>query len=54
MKGVFGPQAIFLDKNTAIHSGPVWTDEVGGVKVSKEDMARIFQAVTVGTKVEVR
>lgn len=54
MKGVFGHQAIFLDKNIAIHSGPIWTDEIGGVKLSAEDMSRLFDAVSVGTKVEVR
>jgi hypothetical protein len=54
MKGALGHQALVLDKQIAIHTGPVWTDEIGGIKVSNEDMARLFETVTIGTKVEIR
>jgi hypothetical protein len=54
MRGALGSKAIFLDREIPIHSGPMWTEEIGGLRVSEEDMAKIFDAITVGGKVEVR
>jgi hypothetical protein len=54
MGGALGHQALFFDKQLAIHSGPVWNDEIGGVKLSREDMNTVFATVTVGTVIEVR
>jgi hypothetical protein len=54
MRGALGPQAFFLSQAVAIHSGPVWNDDVGGVKLSSADMAMIFDVVSVGAAVEVR
>lgn len=53
MRGALGTQALFLDEGRAIHSGPVWNDDVGGIKISAQDMALIFEAVSVGAPVEV-
>lgn len=54
MRGALGSKAIFLDREIPIHAGPVWTEEIGGLRVSEEDMARIFDAVAIGGRVEVR
>ena len=54
MRGALGAQALFLDKGRAIHSGPVWNDDVGGIKLSSKDMAMLFTVVGVGATVEVR
>jgi len=54
MGGALGHQALFFDKQLAIHSGPVWNDEIGGVKLSRDDMNKVFETVSVGTKIEVR
>lgn len=54
MRGALGAQALFLTQNIAIHSGPLWTDDVGGVKLSSADMALLFKVIGLGTKVEVR
>jgi hypothetical protein len=54
MRGALGAQALFLDEGRAIHSGPVWNDDVGGIKLSSQDMAMIFDVVGVGATVEVR
>lgn len=54
MRGALGHQALFFDKQVAIHSGPIWNDEIGGIKLSQEDMARLFETVGIGTKIEVR
>ena len=54
MRGALGAQALFLTQNIAIHSGPIWNDDVGGVKLSSADMALLFKVIGLGTKVEVR
>lgn len=54
MRGALGAQAIFLDQGRAIHSGPVWNEDVGGIKISSKDMAMLFDVVGVGATVEVR
>jgi hypothetical protein len=54
MGGALGHQALFFDKQLAIHSGPVWSEEIGGVKLSREDMNSVFETVSVGTVIEVR
>ena len=54
MRGALGHQALFFDKQVAVHSGPVWNDEIGGVKLSSEDMAKLFETVGIGTQIEVR
>jgi len=54
MRGALGHQALFFDKQLAIHSGPIWNDEIGGLKLSREDMNAVFETVSVGTVIEVK
>ncbi|MEY4669193.1 MAG: hypothetical protein RL518_1892 [Pseudomonadota bacterium] len=54
MRGALGTHAIFLDQDRAIHSGAVWNEDVGGVKIAPQDMALLFDAITVGATVEIR
>ena len=54
MRGALGHQALFFDKQVAIHSGPVWNEEIGGVKLSREEMTQLFETVSIGTQVEVK
>lgn len=51
--GALGSQALMLEGAVAIHSGAVWSDDVGGVKVSAQDMALLFDAISIGATVEV-
>ena len=53
-RGALGSQALFLNEQTPIHSGPIGMSEIGGLRISPADMAKIFQSVQVGTVVEVR
>jgi hypothetical protein len=55
MRGALGHQALMLDSaaQLAIHSGPVWNSEVGGIKLSESDMRLVFDAIKEGTRVEV-
>lgn len=54
LRGALGHQALRLDGSIALHSGPVWNNDVGGVRVSAQDMAMLFDVVPVGATVEVR
>ena len=54
VRGALGRQALFMDETVAIHNSLVWSDEVGGVRVSNEDMARLFDSVRIGATIEVR
>jgi hypothetical protein len=54
LKGALGHQALILEGSIALHSGPIWSEDVGGVRVSAQDMALLFDVVPVGARVEVR
>lgn len=54
VKGALGRQALFINEHVAIHDSLLWSEEVGGVRVSKDDMARLFTAVELGATIEIR
>lgn len=53
-RGALGSQALFLSDQTPLHSGPVGTNEIGGLRLNPADMDELFKLVQVGTVVEVR
>ncbi len=53
-RAALGSKTIFLNDSTPIHSGPVWMEEIGGIRLNTDQMEQIFSMVTVGTRVEVR
>jgi hypothetical protein len=53
-RGALGDFAIFLDKQTALHSGPVWSGDIGGIRMEENDLSRIYYRLEVGSVVEVR
>jgi hypothetical protein len=53
-RGALGNQALFLNDQTPLHSGPVGTNEIGGLRINPSDMAQLFELAQVGTVVEVR
>ena len=53
LRGALGHQALALNGELSLHSGPVWNDDVGGVRLSSVDMALLFETVPVGATVEV-
>lgn len=53
-RGALGNQALFLNDQTPLHSGPVGTNEIGGLRLNPSDMAQLFELARVGTVVEVR
>jgi lipoprotein-anchoring transpeptidase ErfK/SrfK len=53
-RAALGSKTIFLNNHTPIHSGPVWMQEIGGIRLNAAEMQQIFSAISVGTRVEVR
>ena len=54
LKGALGEFALFIAKDLPLHSGPVWTEEVGGVRLNETDISRIYYSLPVGAVVEVK
>ncbi len=53
-RAALGSRTIFLNDQTPIHSGPVWMQEIGGLRVNPGEMSQIYSMISVGTRVEVR
>ena len=53
-RGALGRFALFPTNTFPIHSAPVWTAEVGGLRVSETDLHSIFLLVPVGSPVVVK
>jgi hypothetical protein len=52
-RGALGDFALFVDSDASIHSAPVWTEEVGGLRIDDEKMKKIYYSLDVGAKVQV-
>lgn len=53
-RGALGDFVLYVDKNTPIHSGPIWNPEIGGVRLNDSDISKLYYSVEVGSAVEVR
>lgn len=53
-KGALGKFALFPTTTFPIHCAPVWTNDVGGVRVSEEDLHSIFVMIPVGAPVVIK
>ncbi|MCO6431680.1 MAG: L,D-transpeptidase [Deltaproteobacteria bacterium] len=53
-RGALGEYAIFINKDTPIHCGPVWSEEVGGIRIPEPEMAKIYNQLQVGSVIEVK
>lgn len=54
LRGALGDFALFLTKDTPIHSGPLWTDDIGGVHLEENDISRIYYQLELDSHIEVR
>jgi hypothetical protein len=53
-RAALGNKALFLNNSTPIHSGPIWMEEIGGLRITRADMPSLFAMLDIGTRVEVR
>ena len=54
LKGALGNQAIFLESGEAIHNSKIWSDEVGGIRVSKGIMEILFPSIKLGEFINIK
>ncbi len=53
-KGALGQYVLYPTTKFAIHSAPVWSDEVGGLRIAKADMSSIYFMLPIGATVVVK
>jgi hypothetical protein len=53
-RGALGDFVVFADQDTPIHSGPIWLDEIGGVKMDEAELSKIYYSLEVGSAIEVK
>lgn len=53
-RGALGEMALFIDQETPIHSGPIWSSEIGGVKLDQELLTPLYEQLDVGAMIEVK
>lgn len=53
-RGALGSFALYPTMDFIIHSGPFWSDEIGGLKLSETDLSSIFSIVNVGAAIVVK
>lgn len=51
-RGALGPFALFLDSGIPIHTGPFWSREVGGLRISEEAGEALFALIPLGATLE--
>lgn len=53
-RGALGNQALFGSSGLIIHSSPVWTPEVGGIRVEASRLSSLTENLSVGSVIEVK
>jgi len=54
LRGAYGAYAIRLNEKDYIHSAPMLTSEIGGVRLKRADFASIYYMIPVGANVVVK
>ena len=54
LRGALGGFVLYPTTTFPIHCGPVWTDDVGGLRVSRGDLSAIYYMLPVGSPVIVK
>lgn len=53
-RAALGSRVLYLNNQVPIHSGPIWMEEIGGIRLSENDMVQLFSLATVGMRLDVR
>lgn len=54
LKGALGDFVIYLDEQTPIHNAQVWSDDVGGVRIGDNNIAKMYYQLEIGARVTVQ
>jgi lipoprotein-anchoring transpeptidase ErfK/SrfK len=52
-RGAYGEFALYATDSFVIHSAPIWTEEVGGLKIKASDISLLYSQIQIGTPVVV-
>ena len=53
-RGALGNFAVFLTKDLPIHCGPLWSDEIGGIKMAEPDLSKLYYMIELGAPIKVQ
>ena len=53
-RGALGKLALYPTTTFPIHCGPVWNDDVGGLRLSTQELTAIYEALPVGAAIVVK
>ena len=53
LRGALGEYVLYFDKESTLHGGPLWSDEIGGVKVEEAALSKLYYLLSVGSEVVV-
>jgi hypothetical protein len=53
LRGAYGDFALFIDAETAIHSGPFDLEELTGARCEEKDMSKIFYSLEIGDSIQI-
>lgn len=54
LRGALGQYALFISPNVSLHSAPIWSEEVGGVRMNREDMSAVYELLPIGASILVK
>ena len=54
LKGALGEYALYPTSNVVIHSSPIWSNEIGGLRVKKNEIAEVFSQLSLGSSIVVK
>ena len=53
-RGALGEYVLYIDPEIPLHSGPIWTSDLGGVRLDDKDLSRIYYQLRLGAPIEIR
>ena len=53
-KGALGDFVIYIARDIPIHDAPVWSSEVGGIRIPSNEIPGIYERLEVGSPVEIK
>lgn len=53
LRGALGEFVLYIDRDMPMHDASIWSEEVGGIQIEEQDMARLYYQLEVGSLVEI-
>lgn len=53
LRGALGEFVLFIDESHPLHEGPIWSAEIGGVRLDESDISRMYYQLDLGALVSI-